>query len=140
MVLQVKDYGAFRHQPSTAWFVTYILRAPKTPKRKVAREAMGSSASKAREYKCKEQEVRRHTKQRYKRIAGSFSFISRKVQGIIVVQQFLNASPQNCSILCNWSSSWCLQIHTLRHPRVMTKQSDHSKKEKKEREKKKDSH
>ena len=34
MVLQVKDYGAFRHQPSTAWFVTHILRAPKTPKEK----------------------------------------------------------------------------------------------------------
>ena len=31
-MLQVKDYGAFRHQPSTAWFVTYSLRAPKTPK------------------------------------------------------------------------------------------------------------
>ena len=31
MVLQVKDYGAGRHQLSTAWFVTYSLRAPKTP-------------------------------------------------------------------------------------------------------------
>ena len=34
MVLQVKDYGAFRHQSSTAWFVTYSLRAPQTPKEK----------------------------------------------------------------------------------------------------------
>ena len=49
MVLQVKDYGAFRHKPSTAWFVTHILRAPRTPKRKVAREAIGTFASKARE-------------------------------------------------------------------------------------------
>ena len=32
MVLQVKDYGAFRHQPSTAWFVTHILRAPNNRK------------------------------------------------------------------------------------------------------------
>ena len=49
MVLQVKDYGAFRHQLSTAWFVTYILRAPRTPKRKVAKETIGTFASKARE-------------------------------------------------------------------------------------------
>ena len=34
MVLQVNENGAVRHQPSTAWFVTYILRAPKTPKEK----------------------------------------------------------------------------------------------------------
>ena len=34
MVLQVKGYGAFRHKPSTAWLVTYNLRAPKTPKEK----------------------------------------------------------------------------------------------------------
>jgi len=34
------------------------------------REAIGTFASKAREYKCEEQEVRRHEKQRYKRVAG----------------------------------------------------------------------
>ena len=49
MVLHVKDFGAFRHLPSTAWVVTYFLRAPQTPKRKVARETIGTFASKARE-------------------------------------------------------------------------------------------
>ena len=58
MVLQVKDYGAFRHKPSTAWFVTYKLRAPRTPKRKVAREAIGTNASKAREKECEDNEIR----------------------------------------------------------------------------------
>ena len=45
---------------------------------KVAREAIGTFASKAREYKREKQEVRRHEKQKHKRVAGSFSFISRK--------------------------------------------------------------
>ena len=141
MVLQVKDYGAFRHQPSTAWFVSHSHSAcAKTPKgksqekqsdhsqakhvsriartrrsgvvniryireshsassqrlrcfqaptehcvvrdshsacaqnteRKVAREAIATNASKAREYKCEEREVRRHEKQRFKSRRGPF--------------------------------------------------------------------
>ena len=71
MVLQVKDCGAIRHQPSTAWFVTYNLRAPKHQMDR-HRKAIGTYASKAREYKCEEQEVRRHGKKRYKRVAWSF--------------------------------------------------------------------
>jgi hypothetical protein len=77
MVIQVRDYGAFRHQPSTAWFVTYILRAPKHQMDR-HRKVIGKIASKAREYKCEEQEVRRHEKQKYKRAESQGLFRSSR--------------------------------------------------------------
>ena len=72
MVLQVKDCGAFRHQPSTSWVVTYLLRAPQTPKRKVARETIGTNASKAREKDCEDKEIRSREYKIYKRVVWCF--------------------------------------------------------------------
>ena len=71
MVLQVKDYGAFRHQLSTAWFVTYSLRAPKHNMDR-HREAIGTNASKAREKECEDKEIRSHEYKIYKRVAWCF--------------------------------------------------------------------
>ena len=71
MVIQVRDYGAFRHQPSTAWFVTYILRAPKHQMDR-HREAIATNASKAREKDCEDKEIRSREYKIYKRVAWCF--------------------------------------------------------------------
>jgi len=72
MVLHVTNYGAVRHQPSTAWFVTYNLRAQKNTRRTETREAIGTSASKAREKVCEDKEIRSREYKMYKRVALCF--------------------------------------------------------------------
>ena len=71
MVLQVGDYGASRHQPSTAWFVTYPLRASKQQMDRY-RKAIGTSASKAREKDCEGKEIRSREYKIYNRVAWCF--------------------------------------------------------------------